>query len=362
MRKLATIRKIESIEPIPQKDRIVLAHIDGWQAIVTKDDFKVGDTVIFCEPDSVLPKKPEFEFLSKYNYRIKTIKMSGIISQGLILNMSLLSSPSSFAIGDDVTDLLGVTQYEPPMDKDPRPRTQRQSFIDRILMRYSWYRKLKDRLFGLGHTDFPDFIKKTDEERIQNHPEYLDLDCLWIGTEKLDGCSATYFLKKKKFLCFNYYEFGVCSRNIRLNKQDDSVYWRMVEQYNLKQTMKRMIKDADWMVLQGECIGRGIQKNIYRLSNNQLRIYSVITPKGRLNSSDSWDICNKYQLQHVPLLTNAAGVSLKGKTPQELLEKANGDTVLCAEPILREGIVYRSLDGERSFKAVSPNYLLKHDE
>lgn len=353
MRELCKVKKILKLLPIEGKDRIELAQIDGWQAIVVKGQFQEGELVIFCEPDSVLPKKEEYAFLEKYNYRIKTIKMGGVISQGIVLKLD--SIKGNHHEGEDVTKALGVTQYVASKDPEPVFR-KKESKLHKMLMRFRLYRNFYNKRMH-NKTDFPSFIKKTDEERIQNCPQVLDSDTLWIGTEKLDGCSATYFLKKKRL----GYEFGVCSRNLRIPSPDGSVYWRMAEKYDLKNKMKKLI-NGDWLVIQGECIGPRIQKNVYNLKENQFRVYSIITPKGRLNYSDSWDICDKNQLQHVPLVTKTEGVSLKGMTVNDVLKNATGNTVLCAEPTLREGFVYRAIDGMRSFKAVSPSYLLRHDE
>ena len=123
MRNLAHIETIDWISPIEGKDRIVLAGILGWTVIVQKADFAVGDKVVFCEIDSVFPEKPEFEFLRKNNFRIKTMKMAGVLSQGICFPISMLP-PGDYNIGDNVTELMGITQYEPTMDKEPSSATQ----------------------------------------------------------------------------------------------------------------------------------------------------------------------------------------------------------------------------------------------
>ena len=128
MRKLASIKQIKSIEPIDGKGRIVLAHIDGWQAIIRKDEFKENDFVIFCEPDSIMPQRPEFEFLAKRGYRIKTMKMGGVLSQGLILPCSLLPKNKYWKLNEDVTEVLGITQYEKTMDKEPIERVTKHKY------------------------------------------------------------------------------------------------------------------------------------------------------------------------------------------------------------------------------------------
>lgn len=112
MRTLASIKEIAALHPIEGKDRIELAVIDGWSVIVKKNEFQVGDRCVYCEIDSVLPEKPEFEFLRNKNFRIKTMKMGGVISQGICFPLSILPE-SEYKVGDDVTDIMGVKQYEP---------------------------------------------------------------------------------------------------------------------------------------------------------------------------------------------------------------------------------------------------------
>lgn len=187
-RKLAHIEEIGWIKPIDGKDRIVLAGVLGWQVIVQKDMFSVGDKVIFCEIDSVFPEKPEYEFLRNKKFRIKSMKMGGVLSEGLCLPLSQLPE-SNYQIGDDVTELLGITQYEPDMDIEKNtidPKAATTSKYPKFLMRWKWFRDLvlpKKEARG-----FPSFVKRTDEERIQNRIENLNMNIPWIATEKIDGC------------------------------------------------------------------------------------------------------------------------------------------------------------------------------
>ena len=115
-RKLASIQKITDIKPIPDRDRIALATVCGWQVIIQKDQFNIGDLCVFCEIDSVLPEKPEFEFLRKNNFRIKTMKMCNTISQGICFTLDILPQDKQYKIDDDVTNIIGVTQYKKTMD------------------------------------------------------------------------------------------------------------------------------------------------------------------------------------------------------------------------------------------------------
>ena len=143
-RKLAHIEKIEWIRPIEGKDRIVLAGVLGWTVIIQKADYAVGDKIIFCEIDSVFPEKPEFEFLRSKKFRIKTMKMAGCISQGICFPLSILPN-GEYNIGDDVTDIIGIIQYEPTMDVEERPESNDTKTVKKypsFLMRWKWFRKL----------------------------------------------------------------------------------------------------------------------------------------------------------------------------------------------------------------------------
>lgn len=170
MRKLASIQVIERLDPIEGKDRIELATVLGWHVIVKKGEFAVGGPCVYIEIDSVLPPKPEFEFLAPKKYRIRTMKMGGAISQGICFPLTILPV-GHYDQGDDVTGLIGVTQYEPEMDndKDVSPQNKKNR---NPLMRFKWYRKLFGSRKSKG--GFPDFISKTDEVRIQNAPFMLN--------------------------------------------------------------------------------------------------------------------------------------------------------------------------------------------
>lgn len=358
-RKLASIRTIADIKPIEGRDRIVLALVDGWSVIVRKDEYQIGDKTIFCEPDSVFPEKPEFEFLRSKKFRIKTMKMAGVISQGICFPLSLLPE-GAYQEGDDVTKLLGITQYEPTMDKEPETveATPKKKY-PKFLMRMKWFRNLvlpKKQVKG-----FPSFISKTDETRIQNAPFYLDMDCTWVATEKVDGQSGSFTLQKipkKNFWQKDTYDFAVCSRNLRLWNEDNSSYWTVARKYNIKDVLMNLIGDNEWVAIQGECVATNVQGNKYGVSEADLYVFNLIYPNGRKSSVEAREIVGKHGLKFVPILDTAA--SIKGMSVAEVLQYATGKSRLA--DTLREGIVFRSQDGKQSFKAVSPDFLIKNNE
>lgn len=359
-RKLAHIEKIEWIQPIEGKDRIVLAGVLGWQVIVQKADYNVGDKVIFCEIDSVLPEKPEFEFLRGKNFRIRTMKMSKCLSQGICFPLSILPE-GNYEVGDDVTELMGITQYEPTMDveRDVEDTTKTTKKYPKFSMRFKWFRELV--LPKKMPKGFPSFIKKTDEERIQNCPHYLNMDIEWVSSEKIDGQSGSFTLQRikgKHFWNKDKYDFAVSSRNLRIWNKDSSSYWRVAEKYNIEQVLHKLIGNNEWVAIQGECIAPKVQGNKYKVTEPDLYVFNIIYPSGRMGSLEAKKLAEKHGLKFVPILDEA--VQLKGKTVAEVLDYATGKSQLY--DTLREGIVFRSLDGVYSFKAVSPEFLIKNNE
>lgn len=361
-RKLAHIEKIDWIRPIEGKDRIALAGVLGWTVIVQKADYSEGDKCIFCEIDSVFPEKPEYEFLRSKKFRIKTMKMSGVLSQGICFPMSMLQE-GNYEIGDDVTELMGITQYESTMDKEETDNsedtTKNTKKYPEFLMRMAWFRKLvlpKKQAKG-----FPSFISKTDETRIQNAPFYLDMDCKWVATEKVDGQSGSFTLQRvkgKHFWNKDTYDFAVCSRNLRKWKKDTSSFWSVAEKYNIEEVLHKLIGDNEWVAIQGECIASNVQGNKYKVTEPDLYVFNLIYPSGRVGSVEAKKIVGEYGLQFVPIIDEVANI--KGMTVPEVLDYATGKSQLY--DTLREGIVFRSLDGKQSFKSVSPEFLIKHNE
>lgn len=362
MRKLASIKTVSAISPIPNKDRIVLAAVDGWNVIVKKDEFQVGDKCVYVEIDSVLPEKPEFEFLRPKNFRIKTMKMGGVVSQGICFPLSILPDKlGGYALDEDVTEVIGIHQFERTMDVEPLQQERDASSLKkypRFLMRYAWFRRLvlpKKKSKG-----FPSFIDKTDETRIQNMPWILNDKREWIATEKVDGQSGTFCLvryKSKIPFVKDKFEYIVCSRNCRLGPPDKTSYWCVSRRYNLEKVLHELIGENEWVCIQGECIAPNVQGNKYKVGEPDLYVFNLIYPDGRLGSLDAKKICEGKGLKFVPII---ATHYVLPDTVNEVLDYAHGQSVVGST--LREGIVFRSVDGKQSFKAVDPLFLLKYDE
>jgi len=248
MRKLVSIQKIEKIETHTNADSLEIAQVLGWQCIIKKGEYKEGETIVFFEIDSFIPITSEFEFLRKNCYkkyedgregfRIRTIRLRSFISQGLIMPLSILPENMLCEIDVDVTELLGVSQWNPPIPAS-----------------------LKGKVKG----NFPSFLPKTDETRIQNVllliKRFKGIKC--FITEKIDGTSITCYLKDG--------EFGVCGRNLEFY-EDDSDYWKVVKEFGIKDKLIELSKIllVKNIAIQGEIFGLGLQGN--PLIQNEKRV------------------------------------------------------------------------------------------
>lgn len=346
-RKLASIQKVVDLAPIEGRDRIVLATVEGWKVIVKKDEFKIGDLCVYVEIDSVLPEKPEFEFMRSKNFRVRTMKMAGVYSQGIVFPMSILPS-GNYKEGDDVTAILGIVKYDEYAGEEP-VRVSRKPKYNKLQL--FWY-----KLFGFPQRKkggFTSLVSKTDEVRIQNIPEVLKYKEPVIVTQKIDGMSGTYTIERTFFGT----KFNVYSRNLRVGK-DNSAYWRIAEMYDLEDRMNLMLDElgVNWIAIQGEIAGPGIQKNPDGLKDIEFFVFNIITPKGRWGTQEMAKFCYKYGLGTVPILNLDYVLP---DTVDNVLRYATGPSMLNPQ-VLREGVVIRSKDGKQSFKAVSPEYLVKH--
>ena len=337
-RKLATIRKIDNIQPIEGADMIELATVGGWKVVVAKDvNHKVGDLVVYCEIDSFLPIEPEFEFLRKSSYkkmadgtegfRLKTIKLMGVISQGLIVPLDVLLkrgvSSDDVYEGLDVTEVLGIVKYEPPVPA-----------------------QLAGQVKGM----FPSFLVKTNENRIQNltseYEEYKN-ETFYV-TEKLDGSSVTYYVKDGVF--------GVCSRNLDLAESETNSMWKFANTSGLKERLLALERN---IAVQGEIIGESVQGNPYKIIGQTVRLFNGfnIDTYEYLPLTELIELSNYLEVKTVPIL------DLEFKLPEtvdELLTYADAKSVL-NEKFDREGVVIRSHDRKISFKVISNKFLMKHE-
>lgn len=370
-RKLAHIEIIESLSPIEGADKIEVAQVLGWQCVVKKGEFSVNDKIIYVEVDSVMPEKPEYEFLRDRKFRIRTIKLRGQISQGLVLPLPEMWK--IFDVGIDVTNALGVTKYLSPSEREEISQQERNIANDKnrlrkFMMRYSWFRKLF--LSRRQKEGFPYWVSKTDEERIQNMPRALQqfADKEVYVTEKIDYQSGTWtgkmvsnttpligkFLPKK-------FKFVVCSRNLTTNDKN-SLYWKIAKKYNIEQ----ILKENPTLTIQGEQGDTKVQGNKYGIKEPTMWVFNIIDHEKNYHYSvnEMINFALKYNLTLVPFISQSCYLRDLGSTVQELVEFSKGKSVINPK-VEREGVVVRCIeDGKKllSFKVINPDFLLKYNE
>jgi len=364
-RKLASIEKIISLEPIKGKDRIELATILGWHCIVGKEEFKVGDYVVYCQYDTLLPIKPEFEFLRNRCYskkfdgmRIRNMKMAGVYSEGIVFKVKDIKdldalSEKQLYEGKDVSEIIGVQKYDiESLEEVEKAKVSRNPII-KYLMRYKWFRKwIGNRKPKYG---YPEGVHKANETNIQVIFNRLkDKDLLYYKSEKLEGQACTYLVTNKG-------RFMVFSHNVGLPKSNNN-WWRIAEKFNIERKIKNFMKlyDVNEMYIGGEIIGPGIQRNIYGLNDLDMYIYNIISlDNNRVENkifglNDMRLFCNVTGLKMVPVLEE--NVKLL-ESSDAILEDCEGESIFNSSVKgLREGIIWRSNCGKYGFKAKSKKY------
>ena len=398
-RELAYVVIIDGIEPIPGYDRVEHAIVGGWRVIVQKDQFKVGDPAIYFEIDSRVPADREcFAFLEKRHYKIKTLKMCKTLSQGLLMHASdfgwtIGDYNGITCISDDegvrhyatdesrfLTKKLGVTYADdednsrkaPSVDKykkmEMRHRKLFKNPVIHWFMRYKFGRKVMFFFFGKKKdkkNGWPSWVSKTDEERVQNMPWILNSTDKWIATEKIDGTSTNFTMKRGKFGRKSFY---VCSRNVCFGEEnkpcyyDTNVYWEMAKKYDIYKVLSTMLdamSGEEWITIQGETYGDGVQKRDYSLKDHDFAAFNLIfSSTGRVGTNEMISILKGYNVPCVPVVEENIDFTDKFATMEDMLLWAEGNSQVDGLP--REGIVFRTTDGQKSFKAVSNSFLLKY--
>ena len=334
---MATIRKIDALRAIPGADAIECAIVGGWTCVVKKGEYTAGDLAVYCEIDSFIPTGIA-PFLTKPGHyaktfegvegeRLRTVKLRGQLSQGLLLPMHVLTNYGADLFeGCDVSEMLGITKYEAPIPAE-----------------------LAGEVKGM----FPSRIPKTDQERVQNLSLELEewkADGLtWEVTEKLDGSSMTVYIIDG--------EVGVCSRNLDLKPNENNSLWATAYKNEID---VKLIQSLCNLAIQGELVGNGIQGNMYKMRGQDFYVYDIydidagryFTPAERVAYCKAWDI------KHVPVFKSA--VMLTTETVADLLQIAEGKSVMgdIAGPE-REGLVYKCNEKQVSFKTISNVFLLR---
>jgi len=343
MRKMASIRRIDDIRPIENADAIECAVVGGWTVVIKKGDFAVGDLAVYCEIDSWIPtelapflskgKEPR-EYEGVRGERLRTVKLRGQLSQGLLLPLSEVAKfgpdqdvgfhvPVTWAEGEDVSEALGIKK---------------------------WEMQVPAQLAGQVRGNFPSLIPKTDQERVQNLVKEIaaaaESGAEFEVTEKLEGSSMTCYVIRG--------EFGVCSRNLDLKRDEHNTFWKVAIEEDIEEKMRQFGED---FAIQGELIGPGIQGNIYKMSKPEFHVFDVynVTRGVYLTPAQRRALIDKMGLKHVPVLLVDKDVLINDV--QEILTWAEGKSKL-NENQEREGIVFKEVNGGMTFKAISNKYLL----
>jgi hypothetical protein len=369
MRKLASIQVISEIRDIPGADKIKVCNLRGlgWECVIKANEFNTEDKIIYVECDSIMPEKPEFEFLRDRKFRVKTIKLRKQTSQGLVLPLSMLPN-GNYNEGDDVTELMGIKKYDPQSIEEQSmvASSKSNSKTLKFLMQFSAFRYIYLKLNRKEKGSFPSGVSKTDEENIQNCVNIIsnNFDKSFYISEKLEGQSTTFFTSFEKSWILKNKIFGVCSRNMWLKTPDKSKYWESAKKYNIKEVLMSI---PERVSIQVEQIGVGIQGNIYKLEDVQIRVFNVYVNGERMKLADMKAFCNKYNLPMVPIIdedfvpSKHILVNDRATIVKWLLDYSNGMSTLYKTK--REGIVIRLNDNTNiSVKARSPEYLLEHGE
>lgn len=335
-RKLATIQRIMALNPIPEAEKIEVASILGWKVVTLKNQFSVNDKVVYVEIDSILPDRPEFEFMRERKFRVRTIRLRGALSQGIAFPLSILPAGTPTEEGTDVTDILGIEKY---------------------------IYQIPANLAGQVKGAFPSFLMKTDETRIQVLQDVLTRNKgkMCYVSEKVDGSSVSFYLNKG--------EFGVCSRNLELKETPENLIWKMARSLKIEEKLREVGYNV---CIQGEIIGLGIQKNNLRLDENKILFFNVFDiDKFRYYDFPEFrSFIEIIGLETVPIIETDYPLN---DNMEAILEKAKGCSVLNPK-IFREGIVIRTMkedfdfkmsqgfgNGRLTMKAVNNDYLLKFD-
>ena len=342
-RKLATIRKVSEVSPIDGADRIERIKIDGWQVVSQKGNFSVGDLGVYLEIDAFLPVIDKYEFLRKSSYknnelvgegfRLRSMKLKNTLSQGLMLPLSVFPEliEEDKIEGTDLTAKLNVKKWEEPIPAC-----------------------LSGKIKGY----LPEFIKETNEDRIQNHPDYFEkeINTVFEISEKLDGSSMTVYRKDGVF--------GICSHHLDLIEDDNNTFWKVAKLIGLDQV------PLDNIALQGELVGEGIQKNKYKIKGHKFYVYNILDLVTGEYLDPYWrdlsfcgikrNIKDKELFDHVPILGIVSEVFMDNKNMESLLLMAEGRSKLNTQ-IEREGIVCKAYGKDLSFKVLNNKFLLENE-
>ena len=351
---LAIISKIQNITPIEGKDFIELATIQNYKSVVQKGEYKVGDLAIYVFYDSILPQREEFEFLRKrcwspkyQGFRIRPMKLGAVVSEGLVLPLSVLPKGKNYKEGQVVSDELGITLYDP--EYNPSKPKQEPKGIFKTLMRIKAFRKLYGAWMNYkkahNNRNYPDWVVKSDEDNIEKLWDSLkDEKQAFILTEKVEGMSTTFAIEKGKF--------KVYSHNWKVK---DGAWVEYAVKHNIEAKLRKVCKDLGIksIAIQGELVGPGIQKNIYNLKEFDFYMFGgYYADKKKFTFTDVKNFAKWIGEKTVPFLRE--DYIRNFHDVDSIVKDADGISKIYKTK--REGIVWRTEAGDIHFKCKSRDY------
>ena len=356
MSHLASIQKVIKLTPINGADKIETATVLGWEVVVKKDEYKIGELCAYVQIDTIVPELPEYEFLRSRKFRVRTIKLRMQISQGLIL-----PTPSgNWKEGDDVTEILRIKKYE-KIDNNPeryeKPRVPKVWYKKWFyLFKYNFLFKVFPRLKPLSRSPFPkNLVSITDEERIQNMPQVLNQYAgkNFVVSYKLDGSSITIIHSR----VFGKSKFRLCSRKFELHDKKNDWY-KVFTETKFEEEVIKLVNyfKTDDIIVQGEAIGK-FNGNHHNLRGDEIRLFNIYVNGKRINQKVFVEICLANNIPHCPMYKE---VVLNHSLAEVLAISEIKDFI---NPLVDvEGLVWRCVEDGLSFKAINNNYLLNKGE
>lgn len=332
---MARVAKIDSVIKHPDADTLDICQVGGWKVVTRLGEFKAGELAVYCEPDSFVPTEIA-PFLSKgkeprvyqgiSGEKLRTVKLRGVVSQGLLLPLDVIPGHINHWLeGDDCSAALGIVKYEPPIPTS---------------------------LAGLAKGNFPGFLYKTDLERCQNLVPQIEQwaynQVRWEVEEKVDGSSMTVYLRDGIF--------GVCSRNLELQEDDNNSFWRAAKKFQLQEKIASTGRN---LALQLELVGNSIQKNPYKLTDHNIYLFDIydIDAGQYLMPDERYQLALDLDINHAPIIHSCWEMPMSCSV-EDLLSFAEGKSTI-NPTVEREGLAFKSLIGRITFKAVSNSFLLK---
>lgn len=402
-RELCYLIKVDDIKPIEGKDRVECAVVGGWTIMVRKGQFQPGSIGIYFEVDSKVPETEPFTFLAAKHYKIKTQKYK--TANGHFYSQGLLMHPEDFGFetyidGDGtqyvhingkshcvedetrfLTKELGVTYAEAEdntrkANSDPNAKYKAMAARHPKLFKKPWARWMMKRYWGKKIMFFffgkkkdkpnvwPSHIcRKTDVERINNLPHIFEDKQPYVASEKVDGSSSSFAIERKGKKFKKY----VCSRNVVFLAEnqkcyyDTNIYFEMYYKYHIGDILERIINDYNLpnVAIQAEIFGSGVQKRDYSMKDGEreIRVFHIVSNGVKFPMDKVVKICDRYGLPHVPILDDNY---ILPDTIEELQAYVEGEPSKI-DGLAKEGIVfYDKATGQKYFKFVSPEFLLKY--